>query len=169
MIWQGGIFLYNRQAAVDYADKWWNSRNPAFPSFEDDCTNFISQCLLAGGAPMHGAPNREKGWWMRKGTWSFSFTVAHSMRWYLATSTKGLTATQVKTPQELQIGDIITYDFHGDGRFDHTTIVTAKDGDNPLVNAHTYNAYHRTWDYKDSYAYSPNAKYIFFKINDHFS
>ncbi|PIC98063.1 amidase [Sporosarcina sp. P31] len=169
MIWQGGIFLYNRQAAVDYADNWWNSRNPAFPSFEDDCTNFISQCLLAGGAPMHGQPNREKGWWMRKGTWSFSFTVAHSLRWYLATSTKGLTATQVKTPQELQIGDIITYDFHGDGRFDHTTIVTAMDGENPLVNAHTYNAYHRTWDYKDSYAYSPNAKYIFFKINDHFS
>jgi len=118
---------------------------------------------------MHGAPNREKGWWMYKGTWSFSFTVAHSLRWYLATSTKGLTATQVKSAQELRPGDVISYDLQGDGRFDHSTIVTAMDGDNPLVSAHTYNAHNRTWDYKDSYAYSPNAKYIFFKIHDDFS
>lgn len=161
--------MYDRQAAVRYADQWWNGRNPAFPTVTDDCTNYISQCLLAGGAPMHGCPDREKGWWLRQGTWSFSFTVAHSMRWYLAGSKKGLTAVQVKSAQALDIGDVICYDFQGDGRFDHTAIVTAKDGSTPLVNAHTYDAYHRTWDYKDSYAYSPNARYIFFKINDQFS
>ena len=53
--------MYNREAAVRYANKWWDSRNPAFPAFDVDCTNFISQCLLAGGAPMHGYPNREVG------------------------------------------------------------------------------------------------------------
>ena len=53
--------MYNREAAVRYANTWWDSRNPAFPSFDVDCTNYISQCLLAGGAPMHGYPNRETG------------------------------------------------------------------------------------------------------------
>lgn len=82
---------------------------------------------------------------------------------------KGLTARQVSSAEELDLGDVIAYDFQGDGRFDHSTIVTAKDGATPLVNAHTYDVRQRHWDYKDSYAYSPNAKYIFFKINDQFS
>ncbi|MBE1555083.1 amidase domain-containing protein [Sporosarcina limicola] len=161
--------MYDREAAVRYADTWWNGRNPAFPSFDVDCTNFVSQCLLAGGAPMHGYPNREQGWWLRGGTWSFSWSVAHSMRWYLASSKKGLTATQVSSAEQLGLGDVIAYDFQGDGRFDHTTIVTAKDGSVPLVNAHTYNAQHRHWAYKDSYASTPDARYVFFKINDEFS
>lgn len=59
--------MYDREAAVRYANEWWNGRNPAFPVFDVDCTNFISQCLLAGGAPMHGYPNRERGWWLRGG------------------------------------------------------------------------------------------------------
>lgn len=120
---------------------------------------------------MYGQPNRERGWWLQRGNgnWSFSWSVAHSLRWYLAGSKKGLTAKQVSSAEELDLGDVICYDFQGDGRFDHTTIVTAKLGNVPLVNAHTYDAFHRTWDYKDSYAYSPNAKYVFFKINDQFS
>lgn len=161
--------MYNRAAAVEYANRWWNGRNPAFPAFDVDCTNYISQCLLAGGAPMHGYPNRERGWWIQGGTWSFSWSVAHSLRWYLAGSKKGLTATQVASAEQLDLGDVIAYDFQGDGRFDHSTIVTAKDGAVPLVNAHTYDVRQRHWAYKDSYAYSPNAKYIFFKINDYFS
>ncbi len=118
---------------------------------------------------MHGYPNRERGWWLQGGTWSFSWSVAHSLRWYLATSKKGLTATQVATAEQLGLGDVIAYDFEGDGRFDHSTIVTAMDGTTPLVNAHTFNAQHRHWAYKDSYMMSPNAKYVFFKINDEFS
>ena len=118
---------------------------------------------------MHGSPVRDRGCWMNDSTWSFSWSVAHSLRWYLAGSTRGLTATEVQSAEELQLGDVIVYDFQGDGRFDHSTIVTAKDGATPLVNAHTYDAFKRSWDYKDSYAYRPSATYIFFHINDKFS
>ncbi|MFL6556136.1 MAG: amidase domain-containing protein, partial [Bacillus sp. (in: firmicutes)] len=38
-------FQYNRLKAVQYAERWWNSYNPAYKKFENDCTNFISQCL----------------------------------------------------------------------------------------------------------------------------
>jgi len=162
--------MYDREAAVRYADTWWDSYNPAYPKFADDCTNYISQCLRAGGAPMMwGQPNREKGWWIGGGTWSFSWSTSHSLRWYLAGSTKGMTAKQVPSANMLELGDVISYDFQNDGRFDHTSIVTAKDGDVPYVNAHTYNTRHRHWAYKDSYASTPDARYIFFKINDHFS
>lgn len=47
---------YNRENAIAYAHKWAFSRNPGYMNFTGiggDCTNFISQCLHAGGAPMN--------------------------------------------------------------------------------------------------------------------
>lgn len=161
----GGIFLYDRNAAVAYANLWWDGYNPAYPKFDNDCANYVSQCLRAGGVPMWGAPNREKGWWMNGRSWSFSWSTAHSLRWYLAGETKGITSKIVQSPAELDIGDVIVYDFQNDGRFDHSAIVTAKDGDVPYVNAHTYNVRQRLWDYKDSYASTPDARYLFFKLS----
>lgn len=116
---------------------------------------------------MRGYPNRGKGWWMRSGNWSYSWTVANSMRWYLPSSNSGLRAEEVSSPDQLLIGDVICYDFQGDGRFDHTTIVTGKDASGmPLVNAHTYNSRMRYWAYEDSTAYTPNIKYKFLTITD---
>lgn len=159
-------FVYDRQAAVRYAEYWWNDANPAYEFFEvNDCTNYISQCLEAGGAPMRGYPNRSTGWWYEQNNWSFSWSVSHAFRWYLSGSTKGLQATEVDSPEELRPGDVICYDFNGDGRFDHTTIVVAKNADRmPLVNAHTNNSRHRYWDYQDSMAWTPECDYKFFRI-----
>ncbi|MEH7238642.1 amidase domain-containing protein [Bacillus sp. JJ1562] len=158
-------FKYNRLAAVQYAERWWNDYNPEYPRFTDNCTNFISQCLRAGGAPMYGYPNRSKGWWMQNNNWSYSWSVANSLRWYLTGSQRGLQAKQVSSPKELLLGDIICYDFEGDGRFNHNTIVVAKDMEGyPLVNAQTQNSRMRYWSYYDSTAYTPNIKYIFFHI-----
>lgn len=160
-------YQYDRLKAVQYAEKWWNSYNPAFKSFEVDCTNFISQCLFAGGAPMRGYPSRNQGWWVRGNNWSYSWAVANALRIHLANSNIGLRAKEVKSPKELMLGDIICYDFEGDGRFNHNTIVTAKDSEGyPLVNAHTTNSRMRYWSYEDSTAYTPNIKYKFFSILD---
>lgn len=47
---------YNREAAIEYARNWYNGFNTnMFPNISDiggDCTNFVSQCLLAGEWPM---------------------------------------------------------------------------------------------------------------------
>ncbi|MDX8044494.1 amidase domain-containing protein [Gracilibacillus sp. S3-1-1] len=159
-------FDYDRRVAVQYAERWWNDANPAYQYFADnDCTNYISQCLRAGGAPMHGAPNRSKGWWYQRDNWSFSWSVANSFRWYLSGATSGLKGTEVSDPEKLSPGDVICYDFQGDGRWDHTTIVVAKDSQHmPLVNAHTNNSRHRYWTYEDSAAWTPNCQYRFFHI-----
>ena len=55
---------YNRRLAVLYANRWAYFRNPNFYDFSDvggDCTNFTSQCLLAGGAVMNYTP--DFGWY----------------------------------------------------------------------------------------------------------
>jgi hypothetical protein len=160
-------FQYNRLKAVQYAERWWNSYNPAYKKFENDCTNFISQCLQTGGAPMRGYPNRGTGWWLQKNNWSYSWAVANSLKLYFANSKSGLRAREVSSPNQLLLGDIICYDFEGDGRFNHNTIVTGKDANGmPLVNAHTYNSRMRYWAYEDSSAYTPKIKYKFYSIID---
>jgi len=158
-------FTYDRLAAVKYAELWWNRYNPDYKAFDVDCTNYVSQCLRAGGAPMHGMPNQSKGWWYQGEKWSLSWAVAHSLRWYLSGSTKGLRGREVESPTDLYPGDVICYDFQGDGRWDHNTIVVAKDAHGmPLVNAHTDNSRHRYWSYEDSTAWTPEIKYKFFQI-----
>jgi hypothetical protein len=163
---------YNREKAVEYAERWWNDYNPKFREFDVDCTNYISQCLLAGGAPMKYSSNRSKGWWYRfedPAQWSYSWAVAHSLRWYLPTSQSGLRAKEVSSADQLQLGDVICYDFDGDGRWQHNTIVVAKDTKGmPLVNAHTTNSRKRYWDYRDSYAWTDKTAYKFFRIQDDF-
>jgi hypothetical protein len=160
-------YEYNRLKAVQYAERWWNTHNPAYKSFENNCTNYISQCLHAGEAPMRGYPNKGTGWWLRSNNWSYSWTVAHSLRVYLPNSKSGLRAREVSSPDQLLLGDVICYDFEGDGRYNHNTIVTGKDADGmPLVNANTYNSRMRYWAYEDSSAYTPNIKYKFFTIVD---
>lgn len=160
-------YTYDRLKAVQYAEKWWNSYNPKYQQFEVDCTNYISQCVHEGGAPMRGYPNRNKGWWMQNNNWSYSWSVANAFPRYLETSTTGLRAKQVNSAMELKLGDVICYDFEGDGKYNHTTIVTGKDANGePLVNAHTYNSRMRYWKYEDSTAYTPNIKYKFFTIID---
>lgn len=160
-------YSYNRLEVVKYAERWWNSYNPAYRHFHVDCTNFVSQCMRAGGAPMTGQPDRSRGWWYagRNDQWSYSWAVAHSLRWYLSGSNKGLQAKEVATPEELLRGDVICYDFDGDGHWQHNTIVVAKDAYNmPLVNAHTTNSRMRYWSYEDSTAWTENIKYKFFHI-----
>jgi hypothetical protein len=160
-------FRYDRLKAVQYAERWWNDYNPAYKKFEVDCTNYISQCLHVGGGPMRGYPNRSNGWWMQNNNWSFSWSVANALRWHIPGSKFGLRGREVSSAEKLKLGDVICYDFQGDGRFDHTTIVTGHDADGmPLVNAHTYNSRMRYWAYEDSTAYTPNIKYKFLMITD---
>lgn len=156
---------YNRLEAVRYAELWWNRRNPDFPRVENDCTNFISQCLFAGGIQMWGSPVRSRGWWHDRTNWSFSWAVANSLRWYLSRGGNLMSATEKDSPDQLIPGDVICYDFEGDGHWNHNTIVTALDPSGmPLVNAHTYDARARDWSYVDSPAWTKRIQYKFFHI-----
>ncbi|MMZ62195.1 putative amidase domain protein [compost metagenome] len=86
----------------------------------------------------------------------------------MGASGRSFDAVPVERPEQLMLGDVISYDWDGDGTFQHSTIVTAFDaGGMPLVNAHTVNARHRYWDYRDSYAWTDRTVYRFYHIADH--
>ena len=56
---------YLRGRAVAYAERWALSRNPLFYDFAGvggDCTNFVSQCILAGCCTMNFTPTY--GWYL---------------------------------------------------------------------------------------------------------
>ncbi|UOF90856.1 amidase domain-containing protein [Fodinisporobacter ferrooxydans] len=165
--------LYDRMQVMKYAEKWWDRFNPGYRKFEVDCTNFVSQCIHAGRAPMVHMGNRSKGWWYQHGggandNWSYSWSVANSLRWFLG-GNGHWHATIVEDPRELKIGDVICYDWDGDGHFTHNTVIVAFDVYNrPLVNAHTVESHRRYWEYRDSYAWTENTKYLFFQLPDQF-
>lgn len=152
---------YNRAAAAQYAAIWWNSFNPEYRRMlHNDCTNFVSQALHAGGLPMARSGQRDKGWWYahpREG-WSFSWAVANSLNRYLAAGRAEVRGSAL----ELELGDLISYDWNGDGRYDHSAIITGFDGfGEPLVTAHTYPSHLRPWRYQDSPAFSDQTRYVF--------
>ena len=141
-------YPYNRDAAVAYALKWAYSRNPAFYDFEDlggDCTNFASQCLLAGGALMNFTPTY--GWYYRNlndraPAWT---SVEYLYRFLTTNEGVGPFGHEVDLPF-IRPGDIIQL-MTVENRFHHSPIVV-KTGilptlNNTLVAAHSYDARNR--------------------------
>lgn len=109
-------------------------------------------------------------WWYRRGakghSWSYSWTVAHAFHHMLQAGGPTGRCRRLSSPAELRLGDVICYDFEGDGRWNHNTIVTGFDAaGQPLVTAHTYNCHNRRWEYYDSVAYTPRIRYDFFHIS----
>lgn len=160
--------LYSREKAVNYAINYAVVPNPAFKYFVlygengGDCTNFISQCLNAGGAPM--IFSGENPWWYdNKNTpnlsddkWSISWAVAGSLYWYLKNSyTKnlyGVKGKEVPSVSMLEPGDIISYQ-DSKGIIAHSAIITSFDDyGNPLIAQHTPNVlnipYIKSWAVK---------------------
>lgn len=63
------VLPYNRERAVEYARRWAFDRNPIFTDFAGvggDCTNFVSQALLAGSCEMNDTPTF--GWYFKSET-----------------------------------------------------------------------------------------------------
>ncbi len=123
---------------------------------------------------MHYTGRRESGWWYQgksggRELWSYSWAVAHSLQVHLSRSRTALQACVVERPEQLMVGDVICYDWDGDSRFQHNTIVIGFDAYGmPLVNAHTTNSRYRYWDYRDSPAWTERTVYRFFHILDEF-
>lgn len=149
---------YQRDQAVAYALRYGIDPNPEYVYIVDnDCTNFISQCLRAGGARNHYHGTHP--WWYADGGMSGSWSVAAMLYWYIRVSTEnnqGITAEtfyqSTDGPLPLQItdtivlGDLIQYK-DGEGQIRHSTIITgfsSRDGE-PLVTQHTRNAVNISW------------------------
>lgn len=152
--------IYQRDQAAAYAQRYGIDPNPDYVYIADnDCTNFISQCLRAGGARNHY--HESHPWWYADGQMSGSWSVASMLYWYILVSTQnnqGITAQTFyqSTGESLSLqiynaiapGDLIQYR-DDEGRIRHSTIITgfmdAARGTEPLVTQHTRNAVNIPW------------------------
>lgn len=130
---------YNRNLAVEYARAWALNKNPKYFHFEGiggDCTNFISQCLLAGGGKMNY--DKYYGWfYINKDNRSPSWTsVKYLQRFLLSNKTPGFQA-EIMPIDKLQVGDIIQIRQNPD-EFNHTVIISKITSREIYVCAHSY-------------------------------
>ena len=135
------MLVYDREKAVGYAEKWAFLRNPQYYNFDaigGDCTNFVSQCLLAGGAKMNYS--RQKGWYYQSANdKSPSWTGVEFLYEFLKNnSSVGPYAREV-SKQEIQVGDIIQLSFDG-VHFSHTVLVVGRTEEIRIA-SHTYDSY----------------------------
>lgn len=118
------LSIYNRLSAVNYAKKWAFEKNPAYENFDNlggDCTNFVSQCLHAGGIKM----NYEKYGWFYKNlndrapAWSgvnefYNFSLKN-------TTSAGVKAKEIEI-EDAKIGDVII--LKNEEKLYHSLIIT---------------------------------------------
>jgi hypothetical protein len=151
---------YKRINAVHYALKYALKPNPNYRYFSltntgGDCSNFISQCLLAGGVSMNST------WWYKKGnplntngdTWSFQWSIAGSLYFYLRKNEKfnlpGPKGTEIVDKQILEIGDLIYFE-DNKGNIFHSAIITSTGNEAILISQHSFEAlnipYQKSWE-----------------------
>lgn len=126
---------YDRRAAVAYANRWAYFRNPNFLDFSElggNCTNFASQCLLAGGAVMNYTPTF--GWYYidsnnRAPAWT---GVEYLYNFLTKNKDVGPYATDTDI-SAMRPGDLIQLEIDK-GRFQHTPVITEIRGILPTMN-----------------------------------
>ncbi|HNQ31850.1 MAG TPA: amidase domain-containing protein [Candidatus Woesebacteria bacterium] len=158
-----------RSNAIAYAYQWstsgGTSRNPAYPDFGvDDCTNFVSQAMKAGGFIEKGSgdgckhentstewyveSNPSPPWWctgdFRNWEWSTSWSVPWPFRDYFAYQNDyaiphGWTTSVSTAKYFLSPGDVIQLQYEDNGEWIsfHTMIVTDEDEDDLYVTYHS--------------------------------
>lgn len=136
------IKQFNSSTAISYARKWAFSRNPDYYNFDaigGDCTNFISQCVYAGGGIMNYT--RDVGWYYnslsdRAAAWT---GVEQLYRFLMPNRGAGPFAETVPL-NAARAGDIIQLG-SADGAFYHSCLVVGTVNGIPHIAAHTNDAY----------------------------
>ncbi len=152
-ITENNSFTYYRDYAVSYAQAHVHNYNPQYQNFNypnggGDCTNFVSQCLYAGGVPMVNTiwPRTSSYDWYyyfnRPGyeddEFSHPWINATSLYRHFSWGRPGL-AVLVDYDYQLQLGDVVQLSSDSSSEPYHSMIVTAI-GDNGEV----FVSYHTT-------------------------
>ncbi|HIW74481.1 MAG TPA: amidase domain-containing protein [Firmicutes bacterium] len=144
---------YDRAKAIAYAHRWAYGRNPAYYDFSalgGDCTNFISQCLRAGGAPMNYTP--VTGWFYNSAASRAPAWTGVEQLYRFLTGNKGAGPYALPgAPGDIRPGDIVQLSFDA-ARFSHSLLVVeVNEGPSPespeiLVATHSDDSDYRPLD-----------------------
>lgn len=150
-----GTYTFDRSKVKAYALTYAINNNEQYWTFPNDCTNFASQALNAGGIPkqkiqqpMEDMPN----WWMNTGAagqWLYAVPWVQADSFFkLIRSTDTIHGYGKPEPKHLYEGDIISYDKGEDYTMNHTAVVTDRSNpENPLVSYHTTNRKNVPWNF----------------------
>lgn len=143
---------YDRERAVAYAREWALSRNPLFADFTGgggNCTNFVSQCMLAGCSVMDLTPTF--GWYYRSindraPAWSgvdelYGFLTG-SGGFATERGDVGPYATVARSMRQVEKGDVVQL-ANSAGEFYHTLIISEITPNDILICAHSDDALDR--------------------------
>jgi hypothetical protein len=121
---------YSPTAAVNYAYTYWSTYNSSYRTYPNDCTNFISQAVKAGGWPYDESGSRTASdtWYygsFSTATTSYSWAGAHNWHGFTNQSGRAFIATYFS---DMLKGDVLQADFGPtpDGNISHTMMVTSK-------------------------------------------
>lgn len=142
---------YNRERAVEYARKWALSRNPLFYDFTGgggNCTNFVSQSVLAGSLVMD--PTETFGWYYvdvnnRAPAWTgvreFYEFMCGLGDFAPENERQGPFAEKIPR-EEVEIGDVVQL-ANSRGEFYHSLLVSGFRGNDILICAQSNDALDR--------------------------
>lgn len=140
----GGYSGYNAKAAVAYANKYANSVNSDYGAESQDCANFVSQCLYAGGVAYTGS-GYSTGWYFDKSDGHGSkpwVNVAAFDEFWRGQGIRRVTANE----KTLVPGNPFYYLKEGDNTNQHLMICVGYDSSGkPIYNAHNSNQYHAVY------------------------
>lgn len=131
--------FYDPEKAIDYSQKWALKRNPAYYDFEKlggNCTNFVSQCLLAGGAVMNHT--KASGWYYYSiSERSPSWTSVEQLNLFLLNNRGRGPYGHLIDQADVMPGDIIQLSFEGHV-FNHSGIIVKVDEDDIYFAQNSY-------------------------------
>jgi hypothetical protein len=131
---------YNYAAMVTYAVAYWDTYNSSYRAYDNDCTNFISQIMSAGGWTYVGSgifDRTNNGKWFY-GSWTSttSYTWAGAENWYWF-ATGSMRTTVIPNIWNLALADVLQADWDANGNINHSMFVTSLD-----ITGEVYLTYH---------------------------
>ncbi|MFI1976569.1 amidase domain-containing protein [Streptomyces wedmorensis] len=132
---------YNYGNMASYADRHWKRGNSDYRVYGNDCTNFISQAMRAGGwgTTSGSAMSRKDNnkWFYASFTWTTSYTRAGAENWYWFASKHSKRTKILNNVWHMVRSDVLQADWRRDGIIDHSMIVTARTSNEAYLTYHT--------------------------------
>lgn len=130
---------YDYSKMVAHANKHWKNYSDNYRRYGNDCTNFISQAMRAGGWKYTGDRRRHNSSWYYGSTHTIytSYTWAGAENWYWFAKKWSKRTRILPHVKDMAKADVLQADFDRNNNINHTMIVTK-----PGVNGNDYLTYH---------------------------
>ncbi|MBD9723781.1 amidase domain-containing protein [Streptomyces caniscabiei] len=141
----GGAYDY--KAMATYTEKYWKNYNPAYRKYNaagGDCTNYLSQGLLAGGWKQISTvtPEEYDTWYYASNGTADAWIGVNEWSWFTQTAKR---TTALANVYQMDVGDVLQVDFNKDGSKDHSMMTTYRSSSGvPYLTYHDADTYRRS-------------------------